>query len=108
MRRRISEWKTVGMNQHWRYFSEYGEDKSNIHDLRWDVYTRDNEELINRYVYMSVIHSKGVGIVWNCVKYRIIEKIMTTKLLDDTNLVVYYFRKNSVGGFKRDQKGILI
>ena len=27
--------------EHWMDFAEDGEDKSNIHALRWDVYTRD-------------------------------------------------------------------
>ena len=27
--------------EHWRDFSEEGENKKNIHDLRWDVYIND-------------------------------------------------------------------
>ena len=29
-------------DDHWRDISEGGEDKSKIHFLRWDLYTRDN------------------------------------------------------------------
>ena len=31
----------VSREEHWRDFAEDGEDKSKIHDLRWDFYTRD-------------------------------------------------------------------
>ena len=34
--------------EHWSDFSEYGEDNSKIHSLRWDVYTIEKEELTNR------------------------------------------------------------
>ena len=39
-------------------------DKSNIHALRWDVYTKYKEEFINREFLVSVPHPKGEGIVW--------------------------------------------
>ena len=51
--------------EHWMDFAEDGEDKSNIHALRWDVYTRDKEELIKREFLVSVLHKKGGNIVWN-------------------------------------------
>ena len=34
--------------EHWMDVSNYDKDNSKIHDLRWEVYTRDNEELIKR------------------------------------------------------------
>ena len=34
--------------KHWAYFAEDGEYKSNIHAMRWNVYTREKEELIER------------------------------------------------------------
>ena len=60
--------------EHWRDVAEYGEDKNNNHELRWDVYTRYEEELIKRYVLVSVLYPKGGNIVWTCAKYNIIEE----------------------------------
>ena len=34
---------------HCRDVAEDGEDKSNIHNLNWDVYTRGNKKSIKRY-----------------------------------------------------------
>ena len=47
--------------EHWRDVAEYGEEQSNNHDLKWDVYTRHNGEFINREVLVSVPHTKGGG-----------------------------------------------
>ena len=58
---------------HWGDVSEYGEDKSNMHSLRWFVYTVYKEELIKRCFSMSVPHPKGGNIFWTCVKDNIIE-----------------------------------
>ena len=33
--------------EHWRNVAEEGDDKKKIHDLRWDVYVKYKEELIN-------------------------------------------------------------
>ena len=38
-------------------------DRSNIHALRWDIYTKDKEELIKRYFSVYVPHPKGGNIV---------------------------------------------
>ena len=35
-------------NEHWRGVAEDGDDKKNIHDLRWEVYFKYNEYLIKR------------------------------------------------------------
>ena len=59
---------------HWRDVAEDGQDKSKIHSLRWDVYKREKEELINREFLVSVPHPKGGNIVWNYVKDNIIEE----------------------------------
>ena len=53
---------------------EDGEDKSKIQALRWDIYTRYKEELINRQLPLSVPHPKGGNIVWTCVKENIFEE----------------------------------
>ena len=34
--------------EHWMDVSNYDKDNSKIHDLRWEVYTSENEELIKR------------------------------------------------------------
>ena len=33
-------------NGHWRDVAEGGDDKNNIHDLRWELYVKYNEDLI--------------------------------------------------------------
>ena len=60
--------------EHWRDIAEEGEDKKNIHALRWEVYVKEKLKLINRYFLVSVPHPKGVVIVWTCVKDHIINE----------------------------------
>ena len=45
-----------------------------IHTLRWDVYTKDNEDLIKRELLVSVTHPKVGENIWTCVKYNIMDK----------------------------------
>ena len=54
--------------QHCRYVAEYVYDNINIHPLRWDVYTKDKEDLINRCFWVSVPYPKWWNIVWTFVK----------------------------------------
>ena len=35
-------------DEHWGDVAEEGDDKKNIHALRWDVYVKDKEDLIKR------------------------------------------------------------
>ena len=35
-------------DKHWRYISEEGDYKKNINSLRWEVYVKEKEYLINR------------------------------------------------------------
>ena len=60
--------------EHWRDVPHYGEEKSKINALRWDVYTKYNEELIKKYFSVFVPHPKGGGIIWTCVKDNNIEE----------------------------------
>ena len=64
----------VSMEEHWRDVAEDIKDKSNIHALRWYVYTRQKDQLIKRQFSVSVTHPKGGNIFWNCVKDNIIEE----------------------------------
>ena len=59
---------------HQRGVYEEGEDKENIHDLRWEVYVTEKEELIKREFSVSVPHSKEGNIFWNCVKDHTIDE----------------------------------
>ena len=54
--------------EHWRDIADNGDYKSNIHDLKWDVYTRQKEELMKRKFLVSVPHPKGENIFKTCVK----------------------------------------
>ena len=45
--------------EHCRGVAEDGKDTSKIHSLRWDVYTREKEDLIKREFLESVPHPKG-------------------------------------------------
>ena len=49
--------------EHWRDVSEEGEDKKKIHDLRWEVYVKEKEELTKREFSVSVPHPKERAIV---------------------------------------------
>ena len=59
---------------HWRDVDKGGGDKSKIHALRWDVYTKYREELINRKFLVSVTHPKRGNIVCTCVKDNVTEE----------------------------------
>ena len=62
------------MKKNWRDVANYGENKINIHALRWYIYTIQKEEFIKKEFLVSVTHTKGGGIVWTCVKDNIIEE----------------------------------
>ena len=38
----------VTREEHWRDVAEDGDDKKNIHALRWEVYAKEEEKLIKR------------------------------------------------------------
>ena len=46
-------------DEHWRYVDEEGDNKKNIHDLRWELYVKEKEELIKREFSVSVPILKG-------------------------------------------------
>ena len=50
--------------EHWRGVAEECDDKKNIHALRWEVYTKEKEDLIKREFLVPVPHPKGGG---NCL-----------------------------------------
>ena len=60
--------------EHWSDVDDEGEDKKKIHDLRWEVYVKEKEELTKREFSVSVPHPKGGAIFWNCVKDHIIDE----------------------------------
>ena len=47
------------MQEQCRDVADDGEDNSNIHDLRWYVYTKQKQDLTNREFLVSVTHQKG-------------------------------------------------
>ena len=46
------------MEEHWRDVAEEDYDKKKIHDLRWEVYVKDKDELIEKDFSVSVPHPK--------------------------------------------------
>ena len=58
----------------WRDIAEVGDDKKNVHALRWEVYIKEKEEFIKREFLVSVSYPKGGAIVWTCVKDHIINE----------------------------------
>ena len=46
-------------DKHWRDVAEEGDNKKNIHALKWEVYVKDKEELRRRDFVVSVPHPKG-------------------------------------------------
>ena len=61
-------------DKHWRDVSENSDDKNNIHSLRWEVYVKEKEDLINIELLVSNPHHKGGSVLWTCVKYHIIKE----------------------------------
>ena len=57
--------------EHYIDVSEDGDYRKNIHALRWEVYKKEKDDLINREFLVSVPHPKGENIVCNCVKDNI-------------------------------------
>ena len=51
---------------HRRDVDKEGEDKNNIHALRWEVYVKDKEELIKRDLGVRYTSERGGAIVWTC------------------------------------------
>ena len=49
---------------HWRDISDEGDDKKDIHALRWEVYVKDKQELIKREFLVSVPHPIG-DVLWH-------------------------------------------
>ena len=54
--------------------AEDNEDKSKIHALRWDIYTREKEYFIKKYFLVAITHLKGGNIVWTCVQVNTIKE----------------------------------
>ena len=42
-----------------RNSAEDDKDRSDIHDLRWDIYTKEKDEYTNREFLVAVPHPKG-------------------------------------------------
>ena len=61
-------------DEHWRNVAEEGDDKKKMHDLRWEIYVKEKEELIEIKVLVSVPHPKGKNIVWTCMTDHIIDE----------------------------------
>ena len=80
-----SEERDLGLNEeeniimgdsredHWRDVAQYCSNKKNISDLRWGIYTREKEDMINKQFLVSVLHPKGGNMLWTCVKDNTIE-----------------------------------
>ena len=49
------------MEEHWNDVAEEGDDKNNIHALRWELYVKEKEELIKIEFSVSVPHPKVGG-----------------------------------------------
>ena len=45
--------------EHWRDFTEEGDDKKNIRSLRWEVYVKYKEDFIEREFWVSYSNPKG-------------------------------------------------
>ena len=58
----------------WRGVSEEGDNNKNIHAIRWEVYVKQEEDLIKSDFSVFIPHLKGGNIVWTCVKYQVINE----------------------------------
>ena len=54
----------VTREEHWRDVAEDGDDKKNIHALRWEFYSKEEEKLIKRYFLVSLPYPKDGSIFW--------------------------------------------
>ena len=98
----LNEEEDIGMEdskeEHFMDVSKYGNDKKNIHDLRWDVYIK-REELIKRVFLLSIPHPKGGDIVWTCLKRHIIKEKELHKAIGLVVLIINYLKKRRLGGY---------
>ena len=95
-------------DQHWRDVAKEGDDKKKIRSLRWELYVKDNTDLIKRDFPVSVTHPKRGNIVWTCVNDNTIKEKEDYK---DTGLHGFdykLFEEKQDGGLERDYIGILI
>ena len=90
----------------WMDFAEDGEDKSNIHALRWYLSTKMKEELIPRYFWWPFCIRKGVTLFVLVCRVISLRKSRTTKLLHYVNFIINHLNNSRVEGFERDYMGI--
>ena len=92
-------------DKNWRDVSEEGDNKKNIHDLRWDVYVKDKEKLIKREFSVPVPHTEGGGIVWTCVKDRIIDEKQQYEAIGLRGFYYKLFEEEEAGGNRERLEG---
>ena len=85
---------------HWRDISDEGDDKKDIHALRWEVYVKEKQELIKREFLVSVPHPKGGAIVWTCVKDHIIDEKEDYKQIGLSGFDYKLFEEEEGGGIR--------
>ena len=61
------------MEENYRDIAEEGDDKKKIHEMRWEVYVKEKEELI-KGDFWCPFHIRKGGIIWTCVKDPIIDE----------------------------------
>ena len=93
------------MGEHWRDVDEEGDNKKNIHDLRWELYVKEKEELIKREFSVSVPNPKGGAIVWTCVKDHIINENEDYKDIGLRGFDYKLFEEEEVGGTREGKDG---
>ena len=86
-----------------RDVAEEGDDEKKIHSLRWEVYIKEKEELINRKFSVSVPHPKGGAIFWTCVKDHIINEREDYKYI---GLCGFDYKLFEEEGGEGDRKGL--
>ena len=87
-------------DEHQRDVAEECDNKNNIHALRWYVYVKEKEELMNRQFSVSVPHSKWGNSVWTCVKDNIIEEMQDYEAIGLHRFAYKLFQEDEGGGVR--------
>ena len=83
-----------------RDVAEKGDDKKKMYALRWEVYVKEKEDMIQRYFLVYVPHPKGENIVWNCVKDHITNEKDQYKAIVLCGFEYKLFEEEEAGGTK--------
>ena len=70
-----------GIYNHWKdVIQDNCEYKGKVHALRWQISSKNKEQLVNTYFLLVIPYIKGGNIFWTCVEDNIIQEKYKYKL----------------------------